>query len=198
MSIDANTLLMGGGVTSAKFPTIGTTVTGQIVRPPEARQQTDIKDGTPLTFANGDPRMQVVVQLQTTERDPQDGEDDGIRGLYIKGNMLNAVREAVRKVGAKGLETGGTLSVTYTGDGERKNKAFDPPKLYAATYLPPKAAAANDVLMGQAPTMAAVAPPSSPAPMPPAPPGVDPAMWARMAPEQQAAVLAAMGQTPPF
>jgi hypothetical protein len=149
--------------------------------------------------------MQIVVQLQTEEHDPADPDDDGIRGLYIKSGMLNAVREAVRKAGAKGLEVGGVLTVQYVGDGERKNKAFDPPKLYTATYVPPSAAAANEVLMANplagtpyAGVPATVNAAVSPAVAPAAPPGVDSALWARMAPEQQAAVLAAMAATPGF
>lgn len=204
--MEANDLLMGGGLAAAKFPTVGTTITGRIVRKPEARQQTDIETGEPLTFANGDPRMQIVVNLATAERDPDKPEDDGERALYIKGNMLNAIRDAVRKTGAAGLEVGGTLTVTYTGDGEKKNRAFNAPKLYTATYVPPAAATANEVLMAapataaQQPQWPAVATPGAPvAPVAAAPPpGVDPAMWARMAPDQQAAVLAAMGQVAPF
>lgn len=219
--MEANDLLMGGGLAAAKFPTVGTTITGRIVRKPEARQQTDIETGEPLTFANGDPRMQIVVNLATAERDPDKPEDDGERALYIKGNMLNAIRDAVRKTGAAGLEVGGTLTVTYTGDGEKKNRAFNAPKLYTATYVPPAAAAANEMLMGtpaqnplagtpyagvpatvtaiQQPQWPTVATPGVPAVTPPAaPPGVDPAMWARMAPDQQVAVLAAMGQVAPF
>lgn len=200
-SIDANDLLMGGGLAAAKFPEIGTTITGRIVRKPEARQQTDIESGEPLTFANGDPRMQIVVNLATADRDPAKPDDDGERALYIKGNMLNAIREAVRRTGAKGLEVGGTLTVTYTGDGEKKNRAFNAPKLYSATYVAPTASEANEVLMGapasvvpqqsQWPTVATLGTPA-------APPGVDATLWTRMAPDQQQAVLAAMGQVAPF
>lgn len=196
--MDANDLLMGGGLAAAKFPTIGTSIAGRIVRKPEARQQTDIETGEPLTFANGDPRMQIVVNLATAERDPAKPEDDGERALYIKGNMLNAIRDAVRKTGAAGLEVGGNLTITYVGDGEKKNRAFNAPKLYTAAYVPPVAGAANDILMG-APAAAAPALIPAPAPATPAAPaGVDPNMWARMDAAQQHAVLAAMGQTPPF
>lgn len=201
--MDANDLLMGGGLASAKFPTIGTSITGRLVRNPEARQQTHIETGEPLTFANGDPRMQIVVSLATDERDPDNEDDDGERALYIKGNMLAAVRDAVRKAGAKGLEVGGTLTVTYVGDGERKNRAFNAPKLYAAVYVLPSAQAANETLMStsapqqQWPTVAQPGAPTAATP-PPAPAGVDAGMWARMAPDQQQAVLAAMGQTAPF
>lgn len=201
--MDANDLLMGGGLAAAKFPTIGTSITGRIVRKPEVRQQTHIETGEPLTFANGDPRMQIIVSLATEEREADNPDDDGERALYIKGNMLGAIRDAVRKASAKGLEVGGVLTVAYIADGEKKNKAFNAPKLYNATYVPPTAQAANDMLMaapasepGQ-PAWPAVAQTAAATPAPPAPPGVDPTMWARMAPDQQQAVLAAMG-LPPF
>ncbi|MGC1213255.1 MAG: hypothetical protein WA890_18545 [Micromonospora sp.] len=190
--MNANDLLMGGGTKSASFPTIGTSVSGRVVRDPEARQQTT-PEGTPKTFDNGDPMMQIVVQVQTDERDPADRDDDGVRAIYIKGNMLGAVREAVRKSGAKGIEVGGTLTVTYTGDGEKKRAAWSAPKLYSASYTAPAAEAANNFLMGQ-PTAAPVSPaaPTSPAPTGQPPAGVDPAIWNAMGSDQRASVLAAM------
>jgi len=60
---DANAFLMGTGIPSAKFPTVGTTVTGTIVREPELQQQTDFDTGEPLTWPDGRPRMQVRVIL---------------------------------------------------------------------------------------------------------------------------------------
>jgi hypothetical protein len=61
--------------------------------------------------------------------------------------MLTAIRAAVRASGAQ-LGTGGHLSVTYTGDGERTKPGFSPPKLYTATYRPEAAsqAAVNDLM----------------------------------------------------
>src|SRR5688500_7501049 len=118
---------MGAGTKSAAFPSIGTAVTGRIVREPKVQQQTDAATGDPKTFANGDPMMQLVVQVQTDQRDPADADDDGIRAIYIKAKMLAAVRDAVRKSGAKGLEVGGELTVTYVADGEKTNKAFSAP-----------------------------------------------------------------------
>jgi hypothetical protein len=196
---DPNVFLMGGGVKSAAFPTVGTAVSGRIVRAPEVRQQTT-PEGQPKTFDNGDPMMQLIVQIATDERDPQNVEDDGVRGVYIKSNMLNAVRDAVRKTGAKGLEVGGTLTVTYIGDGEKKRAAHSAPKLYTASYAPPTAAAANDYLMAsngngnggnghQSVQQATAA--VQPAPVGQAPTGIDPTLWAQLSPEQRASVLAA-------
>ncbi|WP_038843575.1 hypothetical protein [Salinispora arenicola] len=185
--MNANELLMGGGVKSAAFPTVGTCVSGRVVREPEARQQTT-PEGVAKTFDNGDPMMQIIVQVHTDARDPQDADDDGVRALYIKGNMLSAVRDAVRKSGAKGIEVGATLTVTYTGDGEKKRAAWSAPKLYSATYIAPPAPA-NNILMGQPTTPAPQAVPATP---PPA--GVDPALWAQMSTDQRAKLRAAMGQ----
>lgn len=145
MTLSANDVLMGGGITSAKFDKPGDSVTGTIHAEPQARQQTDFTTGEPLTWANGDPRMQVIVTLATEARTSDD--DDGLRNVYIKGKSLTAaVREAVRRTGAPGLEKGGQLTVTYEKDGVAEKRGLNPPKLYTASYVPPSAAAVNAVL----------------------------------------------------
>lgn len=139
---------MGGGVPSARFENHGDSVTGTIYDEPAATQQTDFTTGEPLVWPNGDPRMQVVVTLATDLRD--DSEDDGLRRIYIKGKSLTgAVRDAVRKAGAKGIEQGGRLTVTYTGDGVAERRGINPPKLYTASYTPPSQAAVNEVLSNE-------------------------------------------------
>ena len=196
MTLTANDLLMSSGGKSATFPAVGTVVTGTITAEPKAQQQTDMKTGEPKAFANGDPMMQIIVSLQTTDR--EDDEDDGIRQLYVKANMLKAIREAVQTAGAKGLEPGGVLAVKYVADGEVKTKGFNPPKLYAATYTKPTGAAANSLLMAtpaqaQHTMHAASAQGSAPA-------GIDPALWANLDPAQRQAIAAAQisNNTPPF
>jgi hypothetical protein len=184
--LDPNTFLMSGGSAAVSFPTIGTTVSGRIVATPEVRQQTDPATKEPKFFKNGDPMMQLVVQVATDERNPQDLTDDGTRAFFIKANMLNAVREAVRKTGANGLEVGGTLTVTYVADGPKTNPAFNAPKLYTAEYRPPTGQAANDLLMGNNSNQ-----PAQPAPVGEPPAGVDKGLWAQLSPDQRASVLAA-------
>jgi len=206
MTLTANDLLMSSGGKSATFPTVGTVVTGTITAEPKAQQQTDMKTGEPKTFQNGDPMMQIIVSLQTTDR--EDDEDDGIRQLYVKANMLKAIREAVQTAGAKGLEPGGVLTVKYVADGEVKTKGFNPPKLYAATYAKPTGAAANNLLMGAATPVGGQVTVGgttftkvSENPFPPAAPaGIDPAVWAALDPSQRQAILAAQTNTntPPF
>lgn len=186
---EANDFLMGGGSTAAKFDTIGTTVSGQITTPPRVEQQKDFTTGEPKIWNDGKPMQQLVVTVATTLRDPDVSDDDGTRAFYIKANMLKAVREAVRKSGAKGLEVGGTLAVTYTADGESTKRGFNPPKIYSATYTPPAAAAAAEFLNAQQPAPAA-APQGAfvPASQGPAP------QWATGATAQQPA---AQAWTPP-
>jgi hypothetical protein len=124
---------MGGGVISAKFEKKGTKISGVIARKPELQQQRDFNSKKPLAWDDGSPRQQVKVILAT---DAKEDDDNGERALYLKGGMLKAVQAAVKKAGAKGLETGGKLAIKYTGDGEKKGN-LNAPKLYAALYEAP-------------------------------------------------------------
>lgn len=161
--------LMGGGAKSAKFDSPGVIIGGKIVDSPQLVQQKDIGTATPKFWDNGDPMMQLVVKVATDAR--EDAEDDGIRAIYIKGKMRDAVRDAVRTSGAQGLAIGGTLEVVYTGDGEAKNKGFTPPKLYQARYTAPDpsatflatpaSTAAADPWASSAPATSATAPASA-------------------------------------
>lgn len=139
----ADDFLMGGGVPSAKFPAVGHTVSGRITEKPTVEQQRNYEDDKLKFWDDGKPMMQLVVTLSTNERDPENPEDDGTRRLYVKGYMKNAVAGAVRAAGARGLEVGGTLTVTYSGDGEKKNAKFNAPKLFTAQYVSAAAAELN-------------------------------------------------------
>lgn len=131
---------------------IGDTVKGRIVSA-EVRQQTD-PDGNLKFWSDGKPRQQLVVVVQT---DQGDGDaDDGQRTLYAKGGkyetasgtgtaMLDAIREAVKKAGAKGLDVGAVLTVKFSGLGKKTQAAFNPPKLYLAKYEP-GAVAVDDLI----------------------------------------------------
>lgn len=184
----AEQFLLGGGGKSAKFENIGDSVTGTIAAPPEVKQQTKMGTGDPLTWDNGDPKMQLVVQLQTALR--EDTDDDGIRNVYVKGSkkpesqsLHAAVAGAVAAAGAKGLSVGGTLTVTYIGDGVPSAVGFNPPKRYQAIYKAPDASEFLGTAQGQVNTQTGeiAAPPAQPA----APPAAGPT------PEQVAAVRAA-------
>ena len=145
VSDDVNDWLFGSGAKSFPFESVGDVCTGEITAM-TTRQQTSIDDGKPLYWDNGDPRMMLVITLQT---DAQEGEDDdGLRSLYVRGgnytvasgsgsSMATAVRDAVRKSGAKRIETGASLTVKYTGTGKATRGGMNAPKLYTATYRPP-------------------------------------------------------------
>jgi hypothetical protein len=139
-------LLMGGGAPTCSFPEIGTTWKGEVVDK-RTEQQRDFDTGKPLTWDDGNPRLQVVITLQTDERDPKIAGDDGRRRLFVKGQMLSAVRKAVSDAGAPTVELGGTLAVQYTGDGEASRRGMNPPKHFVAQYRAPVAqVAAGDLL----------------------------------------------------
>jgi hypothetical protein len=139
----ASSFLMGSGAKSAKFETIGAVVGGVIVDDPQVVQQKDIKTGAPKTWDDGNPMMQLVVKVKTDERDPDDAEDDGVRAIYIKAQMRQAVADAVRKAGAKDLEVGGTLKVKFTGTEPASTKGFNDKKIYAAQYEKPAASSGS-------------------------------------------------------
>jgi hypothetical protein len=178
---DTNDFLMGSGSKSAfgKNDPVGYTVTG-VIQSTEVRQQTDL-DGNLLTWDNGDPRMQLVVTLATDLRD--DPEDDGVRAVYVKGSkspgsksVHDAVRAAVQRAGAKGLEVGGTLTISFVGTEPAKTRGYSDRKLWEAQYAVPDRAAQTGDFLGTtpatvtAPPAAVAAPPVQAAPAPTAAP----------------------------
>ncbi len=178
-----NDFLLGGGGKSVKFDNVGDSITGEITAA-EVKQQTDIATGAPLSWDNGDPRMQLVVTLKTSLR--EDDDDDGSRNIYVKGSkkagsksLHDAVAQAVRAAGAKGLDVGGTLTVTLVGTEPSATRGFNDRKLYGATYVLPDRAAQTGAVLGTA----EVAPAAAPA----APAGLTP---------EQVAALRAAGVDP--
>jgi len=144
--MDIDDLFAGGGAPVAKFPTIGTTHLGTITHL-EARQQRDFDKGEPLTWDDGSPRMELVITI--------DNAGESMR-LFVKGAMLSALRDEVRRAGQKKPEVGGKLAVKYSHDGESKNPKLNPPKMYQVAYEPPTAAAVES-LMATGPKAAAPA-----------------------------------------
>lgn len=133
MTTDVNQFLMGSGARSWKHENKGDSVKGAIVSM-EMRQQTDFMTKKPKFWDDGRPRMEAVVTLQTEER--EDDEDDGLRRVYVRGQMQKAVTDAIRAAGARGLSEGGVLAIQFTGLGEKK-QGMNPPKLYRARYEAP-------------------------------------------------------------
>lgn len=134
--------LMGAGAPSLSFKELGTSHEG-VVRSYEKKQQSD-PTGALKTYDNGDPMYQLVVTLATEERDPENPDDDGLRRLYVKGNMLVALRDAIKRSQHKGDIVGGTVGVKYVKDGQATRAGFTAPKEYAAKFTPPPAETVTD------------------------------------------------------
>lgn len=217
---DANDLLMSGGIPSIKWDgkAIGHTTVGTIVDQPKAIQMTKYQSTELDYWPSGDPKMQIVVTIQTDERDPANAQDDGRRRLHISPRMMRPVREAVQRAGAPGLAIGGRIAVRWisgSGQGEGNAREFaaeyappavDPGSLLgggntapASTPATPPTAAAQPApaATAPAPTQASLLAAATPAAAAPPPPGVDPAVWAALPDAQRQAVLAAMSTPAP-
>jgi hypothetical protein len=119
----------GGGAPVATFEAIGDTVTGVVTA---VDQRTDIlPDGTAKTWPDGKPMAVFVFTLDT---------DDGERRLFVRGNMVTAIREAASAAGFRTV-IGQQITVKHHALGEKKPGKF-PAKLYKAKVepAPPKAA----------------------------------------------------------
>lgn len=136
MSDDALDFLMQKSVPTANFLTVGVVRKGRI-RAYEKTQQTDIK-GNRLTWDDGNPRWQLVFTIETNDRDPEIDNDDGVRKIYAKGQMLEAIREAVKASGHRGALVGGYLAVKYDSDGQPSQPGFNPPKQYLVQFKAPE------------------------------------------------------------
>lgn len=131
----ANQFLMGSGGRSAKFEQHKDEVDGFIVST-ELRQQTKYGTNEPMTWDDGNPRMQMVVTLKITG-DAADEDDDLLRKVYVRGQMQEAVKNAVVKVGETTLDVGGRLFVRYISDAEPSRPGLNGAKQFFAKYEPP-------------------------------------------------------------
>jgi len=154
--------IAGDGGNAFSFDRIGDYVQGQVLGL-EEMQQTDMTTGEPAFWQSGQPKMMYRVTLATALRDPADPADDGKRSIYLRGSRkpeskssLAATIGAVQAAtGAGALATGGTLTLQYIGDGQQTQRGFNPPKQYAASYLPPSVDLTAPVPMAQPPATAA-------------------------------------------
>lgn len=135
MTNEALDYLLGGAPT-ANFLEIGTVHEGRI-RTYEKVQQRDMDTGSPKFWDDGSPMWQMVITIETDERDPDIDGDDGVRRLFVKAQMLQAVRDAIRKSGHRGEVRGGKLGVKYVRDDPPTRKGFNGPKVYVAKFEPP-------------------------------------------------------------
>lgn len=136
-----------GGAPALSFKdqsTRGVARGGVVVDEPRVTAQTKMGTGELLTWPDGSTKEQMIVTLLCDgsaggrdERDPHNPADVGKRRLYIKGYMIAAVREALQKVGATGLQQGGVLLVAWVDEKPSKTHGNHDAKLYASVYTQP-------------------------------------------------------------
>ncbi len=123
--------LLSSYAPSAKFPTKGTKIGGRVTGDAQEIQQRDFDSGDLLFWDDGKPRMQLVVTVDAGITDPTIPGDDGERSIYVKGQMLQATRDACRRARVKAIVEGCFFEVTYIDDEPLpKGKRGYPKKLY--------------------------------------------------------------------
>lgn len=131
MSILGNHLSGGGAF--LKWETPGTSYTGTITSV-ELRQARKF-ESTDLDFwDDGSPKMQCLLTLATSYRDPGHDDDDGTRMLSINlwSGQKKALVAACKAAGVAEPEVGMTLTATHTeGIGNAKN-----PRVFQYTLAP--------------------------------------------------------------
>ena len=147
---------LGGGTVAAKFPKEGFVVEGTILSFRMA-QQSHMESGELLFWEGKEqveqsklkfpqsarPCEQLVIELQgaptgitwETNRyvEKQLPDDDGVRTLYVKGGMQNAIGKALRDAGVRAPEIGGYLKVARGKDTKRPGSKYFSYS-YAAQY----------------------------------------------------------------
>lgn len=119
--------LLSSRAPGAKFPKIGAQAGGTVTDDAEWAQQRDYESSSPMFWDDGNPRMQLVITVDTGVTDPTDPDDLGDRTIYVKGQMMAALKQALRRARAKWVLAGDTIQVTFVGEDK-------PRKLYSVQY----------------------------------------------------------------
>ena len=119
----------GGGdkLPAHKFDSIGDTISGTVTDVTKLEDRTP--DGTAKTWPNGDPMHVWVFTMDTT------GNGTGDTVLWVRGNMVTAIRQALADAGLKPSDRP-KLTVKHHAVGEPKSKGYAPPKLFKAKAEP--------------------------------------------------------------
>lgn len=127
MSTNTLDAFLAGGGKTAKFESVGTSYEGTVASA-EIRQATNFDTGAPDFWPDGNPKQQIVISLETAER--ENADDDGVRSVYIKGwgDQRKALQAASKAAGGSPA-AGDHFKVTYVGDGEKPQRGFAP-KIY--------------------------------------------------------------------
>lgn len=136
--------MLEGGAPGQLFPKVGYKWGGTLIAA-ESSQKTDMETQEPKVWADGKPQMQLVLTLQGEptgfkyEGQQYDkveiDDDDGVRRLFLSGNKLKALKDALRVAKAK-LEIGGYFEMTREKDGEAPKKGYARRQNYSGVWTP--------------------------------------------------------------
>lgn len=141
----------GGGAKSAEWPAVGSWVGGPIQSKPKKYQPTEYVKGAapgtgkPRLTRDGNPVWGIRVDVQTTMRDPNVTNDDGVRRMHLdKWRQHEAIRNALKEAGVRQLEVGGELWMQWSGL-DTESDGGQPAKTWFAKYRAPAGSAASMV-----------------------------------------------------
>jgi len=112
-----------------RFANVGDSVKGQLINVTKLEDKTP--DGTVKRWADGSPMHVFVFDLDENF----DGKADW--AVWVRGNMVTAVREAMRTAGLKPSDQP-ILTIKHTELGEPSKKGYSAPKLFKAKAEPAK------------------------------------------------------------
>ncbi len=112
---------------------IGTRLGGVVVSPPTTQHATDPKTKEPAYYKSGDPKIDIILELQTDERD--DDDDDGIRRLYVRSQMLTAMKLEMKRLGIQRFGTGTQFWAELKGF-KSNGPDMSPTKLFNVEIVP--------------------------------------------------------------
>lgn len=114
MSTIADELNKGAGRFLKWGDAPGVTYNG-VIAAAELRQATKFGTTDPDTWDNGDPKLQIVLTLQTEYRDADDPDDDGLRRVVINAwsGQKQALLKACREAGVREPEPGMQFTATW-------------------------------------------------------------------------------------
>lgn len=137
---------LSGGAPAQKFPQVGSRWGGTILSW-EMGQQSDLTTGELKFWDDGKPKMQLILTMQgeptgfTYEWNgrsfdkKQLPDDDGVRRLFVKGNMQSAIGKAMRDARAR-TEVGAYVEVVRASDIAPSKKGYSPTQTFKAQWTP--------------------------------------------------------------
>lgn len=125
---------------------MGDSFTG-VITELETAQVRDFETNEPKFWDDGNPQLQVVLTLATDYLDETVDGDDGTRKLYLVGQKLTAMKQAVKEFG-KQIAKGQIITITFTGEKANSNKRYNATKLYGIAIAEGKTNPSVDKVLG--------------------------------------------------